>query len=135
MSSSPTATSPGSRTPSPRPPGGRSRPGLAGRGGRPTPSDTPRSLEAQGLPGLKDRGAKAGPPPGEGSAMRVPRVRFTLRRLMIVVAIAGIAIGLEIGGEGRRRRFRERVNIHRIGSTKGWVEQPNLHDPLVRWHL
>jgi hypothetical protein len=37
--------------------------------------------------------------------MRLPRVRFTVRRMMVVVAIVGVLIGGWIAGERRREEF------------------------------
>jgi hypothetical protein len=37
--------------------------------------------------------------------MRLPRVQFTLRRLMVAVAIVGLTVGIGIEGERRRSRF------------------------------
>jgi hypothetical protein len=41
----------------------------------------------------------------EGQVMRLPRVRFTMRRMMIAVAVVGLLIGWGIESERRRVRF------------------------------
>jgi hypothetical protein len=45
--------------------------------------------------------------------MRLPRVRFTVRRLMIAVAVVGISIGCAVG---RRTAFLARAEGHRVRS-------------------
>ncbi len=44
--------------------------------------------------------------------MKLPRVRFTVRRLMVLVAIVGIFVGLGVEGAKRRARFRELAAKH-----------------------
>jgi hypothetical protein len=44
--------------------------------------------------------------------MHLPRPRFTLRRLMVAVAIVAIIIGVVVEGERRRARFRELAANH-----------------------
>ena len=48
--------------------------------------------------------------------MRVPRVRFTMRRLMVGVAVIGIAFGAAIDSV-KQGNFRGRASTH---SLKGW---------------
>jgi hypothetical protein len=59
--------------------------------------------------------------------MRLPRVRFTVRRLMVAVAVVGVMLGAWGWLERRRARFEERMQF--------WyhqVEHPAYSDP--KWH-
>jgi hypothetical protein len=44
--------------------------------------------------------------------MRLPRVRFTVRRMMIAVAVVGVALGMCLWMVRRSKIFRERSNDH-----------------------
>lgn len=46
--------------------------------------------------------------------MRLPRPRFTVRRLMILVAFAGLLTAGWIEGERRRARFETQSMIHQM---------------------
>ena len=46
--------------------------------------------------------------------MRFSRPRFSLRWLMIAIAIAGILLGVGIEGERRRERFKNLRSVHEI---------------------
>ena len=52
--------------------------------------------------------------------MRLPRPRFTLRRLMLAVAILALLLGVWLWGERRRARF---------SALAGW------HERQVLWNL
>ena len=47
--------------------------------------------------------------------MRLPRPRFTIRRLKILVTVAGLLTGLGIEGERRRERFRRLAVTYSYG--------------------
>jgi hypothetical protein len=44
--------------------------------------------------------------------MRVPRVRFTVRRLMVAVAVVGVILGTYVTCLARAARFHERSESH-----------------------
>ena len=52
--------------------------------------------------------------------MRVPRVRFTVRRMMVAVAILAVLMGGMLGAWRRQERF---MRLSRAHSAKaGWLE-------------
>jgi hypothetical protein len=46
--------------------------------------------------------------------MRVPRIRFTVRRMMVAVAIMAVLLGLFGWMDRRAGLFRERRDFHRV---------------------
>jgi hypothetical protein len=44
--------------------------------------------------------------------MALPRIRFTIRRLMVLVMVVGVGTGLVVEGERRRARFRALADQH-----------------------
>jgi hypothetical protein len=67
--------------------------------------------------------------------MRVPRLRFTVRRMMIVVAIVGVIAGVEAIRQ-RRESFRSRMTYH-AGQLQGIADEnePWNHDEWKRcWY-
>ena len=44
--------------------------------------------------------------------MRLPQIRFTIRHLMVLVALVGLAVGMIVEGEKRRTRFRNLAAEH-----------------------
>jgi hypothetical protein len=46
--------------------------------------------------------------------MQRPRLRFSVRRLIVAVAIVGILLGVWLGLERRRERFRELSDRHEV---------------------
>jgi hypothetical protein len=53
--------------------------------------------------------------------MKLSRPRFTVRRLMVVVALAALLLGVIAGVENRRRSFLSLVDAHRAGMI-AWEE-------------
>jgi hypothetical protein len=45
--------------------------------------------------------------------MRLPRVRFTVRRMMVAVALIASVLGLLVWMDRRAREFRDRRDYHR----------------------
>ena len=72
--------------------------------------------------------------PSESSAMRLPRPRFTLRRMMILVAVVGILIAFGIEGERRRAIFRKSAN-HHLWNAWGEGARPGTPDKFHRWSV
>jgi hypothetical protein len=56
--------------------------------------------------------------------MRLPRVRFTIRRLMLAVAVVALLVGMAIESEWRRVRFHKLVQFY-------WWKQANPHFPYL----
>jgi hypothetical protein len=80
--------------------------------------------------------------------MKLPLVRFTIRRLMVGVAMAALLLGAIVGVENRRQRFLAIANIHRanliaweeVGSSEASRERFDISGRKVsleadRWHL
>jgi hypothetical protein len=79
--------------------------------------------------------------------MKIPRVRFTIGRLMFAVAVVGLLLGAIVGVENRRRRFLALASIHRakmiaweeVGSSEASRERFDISGRKVsleadRWH-
>jgi hypothetical protein len=67
--------------------------------------------------------------------VRLPRVRFTVRRLMVAVAVVGITLGALAACRSRSARFREIRDRHRAAMIVGF-EAPGEAAPAARldWH-
>ena len=63
----------------------------------------------------------------EGTAVRIPRFRFTIRWMMVAVAIVAVALGMKVLND-RASGYRSRASDHRLDL----VEPPNL--PRVEFH-
>jgi hypothetical protein len=50
--------------------------------------------------------------------MKLPRVRFTVRRMMVAVAVLALAVGWWKQGERRRARFRALAIVHLIEANE-----------------
>jgi hypothetical protein len=57
--------------------------------------------------------------------VRLPRLRFTVRRLMFVVAVVGVVFGLYIASEQRAAEFRQRA-IHHTNEFSGCYSPEGL---------
>jgi hypothetical protein len=57
--------------------------------------------------------------------MKLPRVRFTVRRLMVAVAVMGVVFGLYIASEQRAAEFRQRA-IHHTNEFSGCYSPEGL---------
>jgi hypothetical protein len=55
--------------------------------------------------------------------MRLPRVRYSVRRMMIVVAVIGLALAMPPWLKGRGERLRLRAIHHTEEGEGGWVDQ------------
>jgi hypothetical protein len=77
--------------------------------------------------------------------MRLPRVRFTVRRIMVAVAIVAVVLGLSIEGPGHYSRCRhksasfERIGGHLgIASERDFAEDRAYGEQLARladWYI
>ena len=84
----------------------------------------------------------------EGTAVRIPRFRFTIRWMMVAVAIVAVALGMKVLND-RASGYRSRASDHRLeaefhnkpshmemmkvdGTLLDLVEPPNL--PRVEFH-
>jgi hypothetical protein len=69
--------------------------------------------------------------------MKLPRVRFTVRRLMVAVAAVGLIVGLGVEGERRRERFRQEAIRHYVIRSDGesarrvWAQLPTVFPERV----
>jgi hypothetical protein len=73
----------------------------------------------------------------EADAMRLPRVQFTVRWMMVAVTVVGLLAGLGIEGERRRERFREEAIHHLVIRSDGerarqvWAQLPTVFHERV----
>ena len=58
--------------------------------------------------------------------MRLPRLRFTVRRLMLAVAIVAVILGAASGVRRRAERFRMIESYHRRNYHFSFVGNPSL---------
>jgi hypothetical protein len=67
--------------------------------------------------------------------MRPPRVRFTVRRMMVLVAIAGLLIGWGIESGRREERFRTAAREHWYASFGRAPDvSGQMSEARLRWH-
>src|ERR1700710_2529532 len=66
----------------------------------------------------------------EAQPMRVPRVRFSLRAMMIVVAIVAVVVGGLCALKSRRDRF-HRIAADCSSRLEGPYELPSAERPLI----
>jgi hypothetical protein len=67
--------------------------------------------------------------------MKLPRVRFTIGRMMVLVAIASLLIGWGIESGRREERFRTAAREHWYASF-GWAPDVSsqMSEARLRWH-
>ena len=70
--------------------------------------------------------------------MRLPRVRFTVRGLMVAVAVVGVVLGGFVELMRRRIRFRNMAACLERRAMDIWASEhgdPENPSELVRWHF
>jgi hypothetical protein len=65
--------------------------------------------------------------------VRLPRVRFTVRRMIVVVAVMAVFLGLFGWIDRRAREFRDRRDFHRI-RWSAINEGFEVEDPQADYH-
>src|SRR5262245_44896608 len=68
------------------------------------------------------------PPMLHRATMRLSRVRFTLRRMMVVVATAAVVFGLAVTVHRRKVRY-ERLAAYHLGQWRAWSAE--AHEGIV----
>jgi hypothetical protein len=67
--------------------------------------------------------------------MRLPRVRFTVRRMMVAVAVLSLLIGWGIESGRREGRFRTAARVHWLASFGRAPDGPGqVTEAGLRWH-
>lgn len=66
--------------------------------------------------------------------MKLPRVQFTLRRMMILVAIAALIAGGMAGLERRRLRLLEIAEAHAV-PIRVMTADTDINRPEWQWHF
>lgn len=66
--------------------------------------------------------------------MRLPRPRFTVRRLMVLVALLGALLGVGIEGNRRMTRFSRRAFYHRVNAMGPGVDLGPAFERKRAWH-